>query len=109
MDEVPGDFVPLEMKGQLYASCVRSSMTYGSETRPLLVYVGLKFERAEMHMNRWMIRRAGEELRKLGGVDPITTVIRSGRLRRYEQKMRKSEKDGVKKCMDYRVKGRRPG
>ena len=25
----------LEMKGRLYASCVRSSMTYGSETRPL--------------------------------------------------------------------------
>ena len=25
-------------------------MTYGSETRPLLVDVGLKFERAEMQM-----------------------------------------------------------
>ena len=24
---------PLEMKGRVYASCVRSSMTYGSETR----------------------------------------------------------------------------
>ena len=45
---------PLEMKGQLYASCVRSRMTYGSETMPLLVYVGLKFERAEMQMIRWM-------------------------------------------------------
>ena len=39
---------PLEMKGRVYASCVRSSMTYGSETRPLLVDVGLKFERVEM-------------------------------------------------------------
>ena len=39
---------PLEMKGRVYASCVRSSMTYGSETRPLLVDVGLNFERAEM-------------------------------------------------------------
>ena len=29
-------------------------MTYGSETRPLLVDVGLKFERAEMQMIRWM-------------------------------------------------------
>ena len=29
-------------------------MTYGSETRPLLVDVGLKFERAEMHIIRWM-------------------------------------------------------
>ena len=43
---------PLEMKGRVYASCVRSSMTYGSETRTLLVDLGLKFERAEMI--RWM-------------------------------------------------------
>ena len=43
---------PLEMKGRVYASCVRSNMTYGSETRPLLVDVGLKFERAEII--RWM-------------------------------------------------------
>ena len=52
MDEVPRAFaisdILLEMKGQMYASCVRSSMIYGSETRPLLVDVGLKSERAEM-------------------------------------------------------------
>ena len=29
-------------------------MTYGSETRPLLVDVGLTFERAEIQMIRWM-------------------------------------------------------
>ena len=50
MDEVLGAFdisdISLEMKGRVYASCVRSSMTYGSETRPLLAHVGLKFERA---------------------------------------------------------------
>ena len=45
---------PLEMKGRVYASYVRSRMTYGSETRPLLVNVGLKFERAELQMIRWM-------------------------------------------------------
>ena len=28
-------------------------MTYGCETRPLLVDIGLKFERAEMQMIRW--------------------------------------------------------
>ena len=54
MDEVSRAFAisdiqssPLEMKRRVYASCVRSSMTYGSETRPLLVDVGLKFERAD--------------------------------------------------------------
>ena len=49
--------------------CVRSSMTYGSETRPLLDDVGLKFERAEMQMIRWMCsislkdRRTNKKLR----------------------------------------------
>ena len=45
---------PLEMKGRVYGSYVRSNMTYGSETRPLLVDVGLMFERAEMQMIRCM-------------------------------------------------------
>ena len=74
----------------MYASCVRSSMTYGSETRPLLVDVGLKFKRAEIQMIRWMCgvsmkdRRTSVELRRLVGVEPIT-----------------SDEDGVKKCMEF--------
>ena len=61
MDEVPKDFVisdirepPIEMKGRVYASCVISSMIYGSETRLLLADVELIFERAELQMIRWM-------------------------------------------------------
>ena len=42
----------LQSKVRVYASCARSSMTYGSETRPLLADVGSKFERAEMQMIR---------------------------------------------------------
>ena len=89
-------------------------MIYGSETRPLLVDVGLKFERAEMQMIRWMCgislkdRRTNEELRMLVGVEPITTFIRSGRLRWYGHVMRTGDEDWVKKCMEYRVEGRRP-
>ena len=94
MDEIPRAFAmfdiqipPLEMKGRVYASFVRGSMTYGSETRPLLADVGLKLERAEMQIIRWMSgvsikdRKTSEELGKMVGVDPITTVIGSGRLR----------------------------
>ena len=61
--------LPLEIKAQVYASCIRSSMTYGNETRPLLVHVGLTFERAEMQMIRWMCgvsmkdRRTSERMR----------------------------------------------
>ena len=82
-----------------FAICVRNSMTYGSETRSLLVDVGLKFERAEMQMIRWMCgssmkdRRTSEELRRLIGVEPFTSVI-------------KSDEDWVEKCMEFRVEVR---
>ena len=98
----------------MYASCVRSSITYGSETRPLLVDVGLKSERADMQMIRWRCgislkdRKTNEELRRLVGVEPITTFIGSGRLRWYCNVMRKGDEDWVKKCMEYRVEGIRP-
>ena len=84
-------------------------MTYGSETRPLLVDVGLKFERAEMQMIRWMCgislkdRRTNEELGRLVGVEPITTFIRSGRLRWYGHVMRKGDEDWVKKCIELKA------
>ena len=99
---------PLEMKGRVYASCVRSNMIYGSTTRLLLSDVGLTFERAEMQMIRLMCgvsikdRRTSEELRRLVGVQHITTVIGSGRLRWY------NDEDWVKKCVEFRVEGRRP-
>ena len=57
MDEVPRAFSisdmhssPARDEGRVYASCVRSRMTYGSETRPLLADIGLKLERAEMQI-----------------------------------------------------------
>ena len=46
-------------------------------------------------------RRTSEELRELVGVEPITTVIKSGNLRWYEHVMRKCDKDWVKKSMEY--------
>ena len=40
-------------------------------------------------------------------IEPITTVIRSSRLRWYGHVMRKSDEDWMKKCMEYKVEGRR--
>ena len=74
---------PASMIGRVYANSVRISLIYGSETRPLLADVWLKFEGAEMKMIRWKCvvfmkdKRTSEELRKLLGLE----VIRSGRLR----------------------------
>ena len=53
-------------------------------------------------------RRTSEALRKLVGVEPITTVIRSGRLRWYGHVMRNNIKTRLKKCMEIRVEERRP-
>ena len=56
----------LKMKGRVYASCDRRSMTYRSETKPLLADVALKFERED---DRWTCcvsmkdRRKSEELK----------------------------------------------
>ena len=49
-------------------------------TRPLLVDAGVKFERAEMQMIRWMCgislkdRRTNEELRRLVGVESLSQL-----------------------------------
>ena len=65
-------------------------------------------------MIRWLCgvsmkdRKTSEELRELAGVEPITTVIKSGRLRWYEHVIRKSDEDWVKKSMEYRVESKRP-
>ena len=67
-----------------------------------------------MQMIRWMCsislkdRRTNEELRRLVGVEPITTLIRSGRLRWYGHVMIKGDEAWVKKCMEHRVEERRP-
>ena len=76
--------------------------------------VGRQQEIAEMQMIRWRYgismkdRRTNEELRRLVEVEPITTVIRSCRLRWYGHVMRKRDEDWVKKCMVFRVEGRKP-
>ena len=118
MDEVPRAFAISEIQSssagdesRVYASCVRSSMTYGNEARPLLVDVGLKFERADIQMIRWMCgvsmndRRTSKELRRLLGVESIITVNIIGSLGWYV--IRKGDDDWVKKCMEFRVKCRR--
>ena len=66
-----------------------------------------------MQMIRWMFgvsmkdRMTSEKLRRLVGDEPITTVIRSGRLRWYRHVSRKSNEDWVKKCMEFRFEGGR--
>ena len=66
-----------------------------------------------MQMIRWMCgismkdRRTNEELRRIVGVQPITNVIRNGRLRWYGHVMRKGDYDlSYEMYGVYRVEGR---
>ena len=57
-------------------------------------------------MIRWMCGismkdRRTEELKRLVRVEPITNVIRSGRLRWYGHMIRKSDEDLLKKCVEF--------
>ena len=47
-------------------------------------------------------KRTNEELRRMVGVQPIITVIRSSRLGWYRHVMRKGD-DWVKKCIELKV------
>ena len=61
-------------------------------------------------MDVWYLhkrQKENEELRRLVGVDLITSVIKSGRLRWYGHVMRKSDEDWMNKCVEFRVEGRR--
>ena len=54
-------------------------------------------------MDVWRFHERSEELRKMVGVEHITTVIRSGRLRWYGHVMRTGWT-----CMEFRDEGRIP-
>ena len=61
-------------------------------------------------MIRWMCgislkdRMTNEELRRLVGVEPITTFIRSGRLRWYGHVTRKGERTGLRNVWSIELK-----
>jgi hypothetical protein len=79
--------VSLQVKGKVYESCVRSCMTYGSETWPLKVEHESRLETTDMRMIRWMCgvsprdRVPSEERRAWVGVEPVNDVCRRNRPR----------------------------
>ena len=105
---------PPKMKGTVYSACVRTCLTYGSETWALLALDKHRLERAEARMLRWMTgttlkdRKSTEELRTTLGIDSISDLVTRARLRWYGHLHRKGEDEWVKKIMKFEVDGRRP-
>ena len=87
MDEVTGAFTisdiqnyPTRDKRSSVCQLCQKQHNLCKSDQPLLADAGLKFERAGMQMIRWICG----------------------------QVIRKSDEDWVKKCMEFRVEGRRP-
>ena len=103
--------VSLVVKGQVYDSCVRATMTYGSQTWPVKVEDELKIERNDMRMVRWICgvklsdKVTSEELRRRLRIEDIKSVIRRKRLRWFGHVQRKEDDEWVKKCMEFKVEG----
>ena len=104
-------YVSLRLKGRIYVACVRSTMVYGSETWAVTAEQMMRMERAERRMMRWMCgvslkdRVSTVELRRRIGVEPLSDVLRRGRLRWFGHVLRKDDGDWVKKVMEYEVDG----
>ena len=86
-------------------------MVYGSETWALTADQMMRLERADRRMIRWMCgvslkdKVSTVDLRKRVGVEPLSDVLRKGRLRWYGHVLRKDDDDWVKKVMTYEVNG----
>ena len=108
-------WVPLKIKGKVYESCVRSCMTYGSETWTLKAEHEKRLETTEMRMIRRICgvtlrdRCTNASLRDKIGVEPITDVCRRNRLRWFGHVQRKDDMDWVKQCTTWKVEGRKQG
>ena len=81
-----GKRLSLQLKGKVYATCVRSCLMHGSETWPMKVEHELKLNRTEMSMIRWMCGVKLNERRKvknseLLGLEPVSLMIKKSRLR----------------------------
>jgi len=104
--------LPLWMKGVLYRSCVRTVLTYGSETWPLKKENEDALVRTERRMIRMMCgvtlkdREESEVLsKKVGLVDDIVTVVRKSRLRWFGHVKRRGEEQGIKRAFMHVVDG----
>ena len=105
--------VSLKLKGKVYATCVRSTMIYGSETWVLNMEQQQRLERVEMRMVRWMCgvslreRKTNDDLRKMMGIESVMDVVKRNRLRWLGHVLRKDESDWVRGVLEMSVVGSR--
>ena len=93
----------LWMKGRVFDACIRRCMLYGSETWPMTKDTEDIIVGADKRMVRNMCgeslrsRKTDAKLRTLLGLEEVTDVLRSKRLRWYGHVERKDDQDWYKK------------
>ena len=103
--------LPLQIKGLVYASSVRSAMIYSSQTWPIKKGDEDRLVRNEMDMVRWMCgvriadRIPSVQLRERLGIEGVREVIEMGRLRWFGHVSRMNESLGVSRAYNMRVEG----
>ena len=103
--------VPLKLKGKICKACVQSVLLYGSETWAMKVEDMNKLERAEISMMRLMCdvnfkdRKSSQVILSWLEIDPVSILVKRGRLRWFRQVERKDKEDWVSACRDIKVDG----
>ena len=102
---------PLKVKGTVYKSCVRSVITYASETWPMKKSDENMLIRTERRMIRMMCGvtlrdkcKAAELQKTLGLQDDVLTWVSRGRQRWFGHVVRREETAGIKRV--GRLKGK---
>jgi len=105
--------IPLKVRGQMYNSCVRSVILYGSETWPVKMEDNQRLQRTEMSMIRWMCgvklkdRKSSDELRNLLGLDSILVEMQRKRLRWFGHVERRDDQCWLRRVQNLPVAGSR--
>ena len=106
-------FILVLIRIQVYATCVRSCLMYGSEPWPTKVEHEMKMNRTEISMIRWMCgvrlndRKKSEELRELLRLELVSLMIKivGWLLRWIGHVERKDDNDWIKRCIMWEFEG----
>ena len=106
-----GRGVSNRLKGILYKTCVRTAMTYGSETWAAKAEDLKRMTTADMRMVRLMAgvrmkdRRRNDDVLAMMSLDSVADCLEKERLRWYGHVMRRDEEMEVKRILKMEIEG----
>ena len=107
--------MPIKVKGKVYKTVVRPTMTYAAECWALKKSHMQSMHTTEMRMLRWaggvtmLDKVRNTHIRGSFGVAPINEKITESRLRWYGHIMRRPEDNMMRRAMNIETNARRPG